>query len=180
MNWILTNVAKLGSRELDPLRLPFPIGGLASGDSLFLSISGVSSILEFSIFQIETSALVSSRIYVAKTIWFCWNLMPKKKPHALGVSYRGLRRVHWPIWLCVIVNFRNTNTLTERQYGLFNCSAMQILLANVFESWFDLTWINDPKEIKFKYICQASLTLCLNVKIGFHISVPSRICVDNM
>lgn len=70
---LLTSVAKLGRREFDPLRLPFSIGGLASGDSLFLStslrmfgLSGVSSILEFSTSNIEAIALVLSAIHVAK------------------------------------------------------------------------------------------------------------------
>ena len=73
MTKFLTNVAKLGRREFDPLRLPFSIGGLASGDSLILStslrmlgLSGVSSILEFSTFHIEASALVLSAIHVDK------------------------------------------------------------------------------------------------------------------
>ena len=51
----LTNVAKLGSREFDPLRLPVSIGGLGvstevrffSSSWRMIELSGVSSILQF-------------------------------------------------------------------------------------------------------------------------------------
>lgn len=119
----LTSVAKLGRREFDPLRLPISIGGLASGDSLFLStslrmlgLSGVSNILEFSILHIEASALVLSVIRATKTTPITILNFSACKRRTL---YR-LRRVHWPIWLRLIVNFPRTNTLTGGQCASFN------------------------------------------------------------
>lgn len=119
----LTSVAKLGSREFDPLRLPISIGGLASGDSLFLSISlrmlglsGVSNILGFSTLHIEARALVLSVIRATKaTSITIWNFSACKR----RTLYR-LRRVHWPIWLRLIVNFPRTNTLTGGQCASFS------------------------------------------------------------
>lgn len=77
MSEFLTNVAKLGRRQLEPLRLPTSIGGLASGDSpfpsisrpIFAELSGVSNIIGLSIFQIEAIfLLVLSHLYITKLI----------------------------------------------------------------------------------------------------------------
>ena len=77
VNEFLTNVARLGRRQLEPLRLPTSIGGLASGDSLFPSISrpifaelsGVSNIIGLSIFQIEAIFLFAlSCLSITKVI----------------------------------------------------------------------------------------------------------------
>lgn len=87
-----------------------------------------------------------------------------------------LRRVHWPIWLRVIVNFPRTNILTWIQCPSFNCVAMQILLVHclrVDSTYHEL--MTGQKGSNLNRFARLSVEQKCYWKIGCQISVASYV-----